>query len=918
MIEKNIVITNAHVNNLKNIDIKIPRNKLVVITGISGSGKTSLAFDTIFAEGQRRYVESLSSYARQFLNRVDKPNVDYISGVSPSIAVDQKRNTKNPRSSVGSVTELYDYLKLLFSRIGQTISPKSGEVVKRESEKDVISFLTKQKHNSKYIIYFNQKIKTSLYKRQLEILLQKGFTRILESSKIKYVEDLINKTPKKTIDVLLDRGKVNPIDESTQFKIIDVVKKGFFEGKGKIIVKIEDGKKKIFSNLFEKDGFKFIEPSLNFFNSNSPFGACKNCSGFGNTLGVDKGLIIPNENISVYGGAVAPWRTNKMSRWLNPLILNNNIFKFPIHKPYNKLSEKELDILWNGKAAFKGINRFFDYLSSKKHKIQYRVMASRYKGKTTCNECLGTGIRKEASYVKIMNKSIQELLTTPIEDLLVFFKDLKLNDTKKKISSRIISELILRLELVNQVGLGYLTLNRKTNTLSGGEFQRIKLTTALGSPLVGSLYVLDEPTIGLHPHDTFKLIRILKYLRDIGNSVLVVEHDADMIKSSDYLIDIGPKAGINGGEIMFQGNPKELKAESCLTGRFIAKSDIQLNKKSKKILKKIIIKNARENNLKNLNIPIPLGVFVVVTGVSGSGKSTLVNNVLYSNLAKSFGRKSDRIGKCDSIEGDLDYISNIEIVTQNSLGISSRSNPVTYTKTYDIIRKIFSDQKKAKRLNLKPSHFSFNVEGGRCVECLGEGVKKIEMQFMADIILECEECKGKRFNKSVLSIKYNKKNIFEVLNLTIDEAINFFEENNQIIKKLKSLKEVGLGYLKLGQQTSTLSGGEAQRLKLASFLDLTKSKKETNSLFILDEPTTGLHYYDIEKLLISINKLVESGNSVICIEHNLEVIRHSDWVIDLGPSGGKNGGNICFQGTPRDLIKKKQNLTAMYLGNKII
>ena len=916
--EKHIVITNARVNNLKNIDIKIPRNKLVVITGISGSGKTSLAFDTIFAEGQRRYVESLSSYARQFLNRVDKPNVDFISGVSPSIAVDQKRNTRNPRSTVGSVTELYDYLKLLFSRIGETISPKSGEKVKKESEKDVISFLTKQKKNSKYIISFNQDIKPSVYNRELEVLLQKGFTRILESSRVSYIEDIINKNPKKKIEVLLDRGKTNPLDENTQFKIIDIVKKGFFEGKGKIQVKIDNDKRRSFSNLFEKDGIRFHEPILNFFNNNSPFGACKNCSGFGNTLGIDKRLIIPNENLSVYGGAVAPWRTNKMSRWLNPLISNNNIFNFSIHKPYNKLSPKEIDMLWNGKGVFKGIYKFFDYLSSKKHKIQYRVMASRYKGKTTCSECLGTGIRKEASYVKIKNKSIQELLTTPIEELLLFFKELNLGNNKKKVSSRIISELTLRLELVNQVGLGYLTLNRKSNTLSGGEFQRIKLTTALGSPLVGSLYVLDEPTIGLHPHDTFKLIKILKYLRDIGNSVLVVEHDADMINSSDYLIDIGPKAGLNGGEIMFQGRPKTLKAESCLTGQFIKKTSIQLNKKPKKILKKIKINNARENNLKNLNISIPLGVFVVVTGVSGSGKSTLVNNILYSNLAKRFGRKSDIIGKCDSIEGDLNFISDIEIVTQNSLGISSRSNPVTYTKTYDIIRKIFSDQKKAKNLNLKPSHFSFNLDGGRCSECLGEGIKKIEMQFMADIILECDNCKGKRFNKTVLSIKYKNKNIFDVLNLTVDEAILFFDENNQIIKKLKSLKEVGLGYLKLGQQTSTLSGGEAQRLKLASFLDLTKSKKEINSLFILDEPTTGLHYYDIEKLLISIKKLVDSGNSVICIEHNLEVIRHSDWIIDLGPSGGKNGGEVCFQGTPKDLMKKKNNITSMYLDNKLV
>ena len=917
MKKKFIIIKNARVNNLKNISVKIPRHKLVIITGVSGSGKTSLAFDTIFAEGQRQYVESLSSYARQFLNRVEKPNVDYISGISPSIAVDQKRNIKNPRSTVGSITEIYDYLKLLYAKAGEIRSPVSGNLVKKDTEQDVIRFFKTIKQGSKYIISFTKELVESQYKRELEILLQKGFFRAVEPSGIINIEDILFSKPQKSIEVLLDRGIVDEKDENFKFKILDACKKGFFEGKGSLFVTLLNGDKKCFVNRLEMDGITFIKPSVQFFSSNNPLGACSMCSGFGNILGIDKKLIIPNRQLSVYGGAVVPWRSTKMNRWLQPLISNNDVIKFSIHKPYNQLTEREIDVLWNGHNDFKGIYKFFNYLESKKHKIQYRVLSSRYKGKTMCAECLGTGIRKEASYIKINKKSIQELLKLPVEGLLLFIRKQTFNSFKQKFTKRILSELTLRLKLLNKVGLGYLSLTRKTNTLSGGEFQRIKLTTALGSPLVGSLYVLDEPTIGLHPHNTKQLISILKYLRDLGNTVLVVEHDVDVIKSSDYIIDIGPKAGSNGGNIIFQGKIQSLNSKTSLTGKFLYKTNTTFNTKPKHSFNKIVINNATENNLKNLTINIPLGIFVVVTGVSGSGKSTLVNNVLFSNLVRRFGRKSEYLGKCDSIEGDLNFINNVEIVNQKSIGISTRSNPATYTKTYEIIRQLFADQKKAINLNLNPSHFSFNVEGGRCSVCLGEGIRRIEMQFMADIILECEECKGKRFNQTVLSVKYNNKNIFDVLNLTIDEANIFFKDQPVITKKLLSLKEVGLGYLKLGQQTSSLSGGESQRLKLATFLDLTKNKKHTNSLYILDEPTTGLHYYDIENLLLSIKQLVNAGHSVVCIEHNLEIIRQSDWVIDLGPGGGKKGGSVCFEGTPKELSKVKNNKTANYIKNKI-
>ncbi len=916
MKQKFIIIKNARVNNLKNISIKIPRYKLVIITGVSGSGKTSLAFDTIFAEGQRQYVESLSSYARQFLNRIEKPNVDYISGISPSVAVDQKRNIKNPRSTVGSITEVYDYLKLLYAKAGEIRSPVSGGLVKEQTEQDVVSFFKTAKKGSGYIISFKKELVKSHYQRELEILLQKGFSRIVDSSGIINIEDILFSKPKKSIEVLLDRGIVDEKDENFKFKIIDVSKKGFFEGKGSLFVTLLNGEKKCFLNKLEMDGITFIKPSVQFFSSSNPFGACSKCSGFGNILGIDENLIIPNKQLSVYGGAVVPWRSKKMNRWLSPLISNSDIIKFSIHKPYNQLTEREIDILWNGQNDFKGVYKFFNYLDSKKHKIQYRVLSSRYKGKTLCSECLGTGIRKEASYIKIHKKSIQELLNLPIEELLKFIRKNTFNFFKKKITERILSELILRLELLNKIGLGYLSLNRKTNTLSGGEFQRIKLTTALGSPLVGSLYVLDEPTIGLHPYNTEQLILILKHLRDLGNTVLVVEHDADVIKSSDYIIDIGPKAGSNGGNVIFQGKIQSLNSQTSLTGKFLYKTTKTFNTKPKKSFNKIVINNATENNLKNLTINIPLGIFVVVTGVSGSGKSTLVNNVLFSNLVRRFGRKSEYVGKCDSLEGDLNFITNVEIVNQKSLGISSRSNPATYTKTYEIIRQLFANQKKARNLNLQPSHFSFNVDGGRCSVCLGEGLKRIEMQFMADLTLECEECKGKRFNKIVLSVKYNKKNIFDVLNLTIDEASVFFKDHSLITKKLFSLKEVGLGYLKLGQQTSSLSGGESQRLKLATFLDLTKNQQHNNSLYILDEPTTGLHYYDIENLLLSIKKLVNAGNSIVCIEHNLEIIRQSDWIIDLGPGGGNKGGVVCFEGTPKEL-SQTNNKTANYIKNKI-
>ena len=915
---KNIIIKNARVNNLKNVTVTIPRNKFVVISGVSGSGKSSLAFDTIFAEGQRKYIESLSSYARQFLKRMDKPNVDFIEGLSPAIAVDQKRNNKNPRSTVGTLSEVYDYLKLLYLNIGKTISPVSGNEVKKETPDDVLSFISRY-DKEKYYISINRNSTKQTFSRDLEILLNKGFTRIIIENQFYTIESLLDK--KKTYtsyNVLIDRGVVSSGDESFNFKIIEVCKEGFFEGGGRLEVSIPKVKSREFSNKFELDGVSFIEPTLNLFSFNNPYGACSGCGGFGNVLGFDKNKIIPNEKLSVYSNCIVPWRTEKMKVWLKPLIENNKSLGVDIHKPYFELSDKEKNIIWDGGQNFKGINAFLSYLERKSYKIQYRIIASRYKGKTLCESCNGTGIREEAKNVRINNKNIIDIVLSPIEKILRFFKKIDLTENEQKLSNRALQEILSRLNYINNIGLGYLTLNRKVNTLSGGEFQRIKLATSLGSSLVGSLYVLDEPTVGLHPHNTKKLIEILRSLKEIGNTVIVVEHDEEVILSSDFLVDIGPGAGNNGGKIVFSGPTSSISNKSKgPTSEFIFNKKTYKSLNTRSFQKQIILNNASENNLKNINVDIPLECLVVVTGVSGSGKSTLIKQILYPAIAKRLDKKYEKEGKYDSIGGDVNSIKDIEIVDQNPIGRSSRSNPATYSKAYDGIRKLFAQEGEKVDKQIKPSDFSFNVDGGRCEECLGEGVKKIEMQFMADLFLECDACKGKRFKKNILEVKYQEKNIFDVLELTIEEALSFFSASAAIQKKLKPMNDVGLGYLRLGQSSSTLSGGEAQRLKLASYLIEEKSS-QNNSLFIFDEPTSGLHNKDISYFMSSISRLIDMGNSVIIIEHNTELIKQADWIIDMGPDGGENGGQICFKGTPFNLIKTKNNKTAKYLKKQFV
>ena len=915
---KNIVIKNARVNNLKNISLTIPRNQFVVISGVSGSGKSSLAFDTIFAEGQRKYIESLSSYARQFLKRMDKPNVDFIEGLSPAIAVDQKRNNKNPRSTVGTLSEVYDYLKLLYLNIGKTISPISGNVVKKETPDDVLNFLSKY-DKEKYYISIQKISKKNTFKRDLEILLNKGFSRLIIEDQFYTIESLLDKkTTYLSYDVLIDRGVVSSGDESFDFKIIEVCKEGFFEGRGRITVTIPKVNTRDFSNKFELDGITFIEPTLNLFSFNNPYGACSGCGGFGNVLGFDKSKIIPNESLSLYSNCIVPWRTEKMKVWLKPLIENNKSIGVDIHKPYFDLSEREKKIVWEGAGSFKGINSFLSYLERKSYKIQYRIIASRYKGKTLCSACEGTGIREEAKNVKINNKNLLEIVLSPVENILKFFQNISLTENETKLSKRALHEILTRLNYINNIGLGYLTLNRKVNTLSGGEFQRIKLATSLGSSLVGSLYVLDEPTVGLHPHNTKRLIEILHDLKEIGNTVIVVEHDEEVILSSDFLVDIGPGAGNNGGEIVFSGPTSSIsKKTKGPTSEFIFNKKVFNDPVIRNHQKEIHINNAHENNLKNINIKIPLECLVVVTGVSGSGKSTLIKQILYPAIAKVLDKKYDNEGKYDSIGGDINTLKNIEIVDQNPIGRSSRSNPATYSKAYDGIRKIFAQEGEKIDSQIKPSDFSFNVDGGRCDDCLGEGVKKIEMQFMADLFLECSACKGKRFKKNILEVKHNGKNIHDVLELTIEQAIQFFSSASTILKKLKPMFDVGLGYLRLGQSSSTLSGGEAQRLKLASYLIEEKSP-QNNSLYIFDEPTSGLHNKDIAYFMSSISRLIDMGNSVVIIEHNTELIKQADWIIDMGPEGGDKGGEICYQGTPIDLIKIKNNKTAKYLKNQFV
>lgn len=918
-----IIIKNARVNNLKSLSVAIPRNKFVVITGLSGSGKSSLAFDTLFAEGQRMYVESLSSYARQFLGRMEKPDVEYIKGVAPAIAIQQKVNTKNPRSTVGTTTEIYDYLKLLFSRIGKTYSPISGKEVKHNTVTDIVDYVLSFEEGDKVMISCPLQIERGRkIEQELELLLQKGYTRILINGEVFFVEELIGekKVPKGKYEILIDRVTVRKDDEDNQFRIADSVQTALYEGHGDCKITVPEKVTKEFSDRFELDGMSFELPSVNFFSFNNPFGACKTCEGFGNVMGIDHDLVIPDKEMSVYEGAIAPWRGESSRQWLEPLLKKGIEFDFPIHRSYNELTEKEQKLIWTGNKYFQGLNAFFEDLETKTYKIQYRVMLSRFRGRTTCPDCKGTRLRKDASYVKIKEKSITDLVLMPIEDALDFFNKLDLAEYEAKVANRLLKEIQSRLDYMDQVGLGYLTLNRLTSSLSGGEFQRIKLATSLGSALVGSMYILDEPSIGLHPRDTDRLVGVLKSLRDMGNTVIVVEHEEKVMKASDQIIDIGPDAGVHGGELLFQGPIEELiSSANTYTAKYLRGEEKIFIKNGNRSWKDfILVKGARENNLKNLTVKFPLNTLTVVTGVSGSGKSTLIKKVLYPALGKMLGTVIDESGKYDRIEGDYKSINQIEFVDQNPIGKSSRSNPVTYVKAYDAIRTLFSELPLSKQRNYKPAFFSFNVDGGRCEACAGEGTTTVEMQFMADIHLLCESCKGKRFKNEILDVKYRDKDISEVLDLTIHEALEYFKGKTQIINKLQPLQEVGLGYIGMGQSSNTLSGGEAQRVKLASFLGKGGTKSGDHILFIFDEPTTGLHFHDISKLLHSINALIDQGHSVIIIEHNTEVIKSADWVIDLGPEGGHKGGYLTFAGTPEDMMREKDNYTAKFLRESFV
>ena len=919
--KSHIIVKGARVNNLKNLDVAIPRNQLVVITGLSGSGKSSLAFDTLFAEGQRKYVESLSSYARQFLGRMEKPEVDYIKGISPAVAIEQKVNTRNPRSTVGTSTEIYDYLKLLFARIGKTISPISGKVVKKDSVTTVVNAINESEEGTKFMVSTPLELTNGRsLEEEFNILLSKGFTRILNKEDMQYIEEVDpQKLSPADVEILIDRLSVNKEDEDATFRLGDSVQTAFFEGHGSCHVHFPGKGVTKYSDRFELDDMIFEEPSVNLFSFNNPYGACRRCEGFGNVLGIDPDLVIPDRNLSVFENAIVPWRSENMKKWVQPLIEMAMDIDFPIHRSIKELTDEQYQLLWNGIGNFKGIHAYFSFLESKLHKIQYRVMLSRYRGKTTCPECNGTRLRKDAGYVKIQNHSITDLVLMPIAKSLEFFNSLELSDYEQKVAKRILKEITNRLAYMHEVGLGYLTLNRLTSTLSGGEYQRIKLATSLGSALVGSMYILDEPSIGLHPRDTARLGNVLFTLRNLGNTVIVVEHEEEVMRRADQIVDIGPAAGTHGGELVFQGNwEKILKEKDSVTARFLNGTEfIEVPQKRRKWSKSILIKEARENNLKYINAEIPLGVLTCVTGVSGSGKSTLIRKILYPALGKIFGITGEETGKFGELGGDYNLVDKLEMIDQNPLGRSSRSNPVTYVKAYDNIRALFADQKEAKQRGLKPAHFSFNVEGGRCETCQGEGEVKIEMQFMADLHLTCEECKGKRFKEEVLEISFKEKNIADILDMTIEESLEFFSENKAISSKLKPLDDVGLGYVKLGQSSNSLSGGEAQRVKLASFLGRGPSAKNEKVLFIFDEPTTGLHFKDIEKLLKSINALVDQDNTVVIIEHNMEVIKSADWIIDLGPEGGDQGGEICFAGTPEEMITIQGNYTADFLREKL-
>lgn len=920
-----ISIVGAKAHNLKNISVDIPRNKLVVITGVSGSGKSSLAFDTLFAEGQRRYVESLSAYARQFLGKLDKPQVDSITGISPAIAIEQKTISRNPRSTVGTTTEVYDYLRILFARAGRTYSPVSGEEVKRHKVADVIDYLNKHEAGTKAQLLAPFNCDNRDLRTTLELLGKQGFSRVRINSEIVQITDALNELPDVLdFELLIDRIVVDPTHDDNNSRISDSVQTAFFEGEGKCIVEVigQKVKRKSFSNIFELDGITFERPSPNFFSFNTPLGACKQCEGFGSVIGIDPELVIPNKGLSVYENAIVCWKGDKMSKWKDKLIATASEFGFPVHRPIHELTAEQQELLWTGNKHFRGINAFFKYVEKKQYKIQYRVMLSRYRGKTPCPECNGNRIRKDASYVKIGGKSISELLVIPIAECLDFFKNLSLNKHDAAIAKRLLIEITNRLQFLCDVGLGYLTLNRAAATLSGGESQRINLATSLGSSLVGSMYILDEPSIGLHSRDTERLIGVLESLRDLGNTVVVVEHDEDIMNCSDRVIDMGPEAGTLGGEVIFAGDHNALmKEEKSLTARYLTqKEEIPVPSSRRKWKDHILITGARENNLQSIDVKIPLGVLVVVTGVSGSGKSTLVKSILYPALTKHLGGYGSRVGDYDTLDGSFKRITDVEFIDQNPIGKSSRSNPVTYVKAYDEIRNLYAKQQVSKVNGYKPKHFSFNVEGGRCEMCQGEGEVTVEMQFMADIKLKCESCHGKRFKDEVLEVTYREKSIADILDMTIDEAIAHFEEggttyDNKVVAKLMPLQDVGLGYVALGQSSSTLSGGEAQRIKLASFLG--KERTEGSKLFIFDEPTTGLHFHDIRKLLAALNALIKQGHSIVIIEHNMEIIKCADWLIDLGPEGGEAGGKVVFEGTPEELVNCKESYTAEYLKGKL-
>ncbi|WP_372773803.1 excinuclease ABC subunit UvrA [Mangrovibacterium sp.] len=925
---QNIHIKGARVHNLKNVELQIPRNKFIVVTGLSGSGKSSLAFDTLYAEGQRRYVESLSSYARQFLGRINKPEVDFIKGIPPAIAIEQKVNSRNPRSTVGTSTEIYDYLKLLYARIGKTISPVSNTEVKRHQVGDVVDFMCSFAEETRMLVCAPLRPKNGRsIMEEAELLLQQGFSRIETANGIERIDELLKKEKSSVCsddcNLVIDRLQASRDDDNVS-RMADSAQTAFFEGHGECIVKVytENGTlEQHFSNLFEADGIEFEEPTEHMFSFNNPIGACPACEGYGKVIGIDEDLVIPNKALSIYQEAVACWKGESMKAYKEALIQAADKFNFPIHKPYYELSQEQQELLWKGNKYFEGLNDFFKMLESNSYKIQYRVMLARYRGKTTCPECKGTRLKKTASYVKVSGTAIQDLVLIPVNELQEFFKNIQLSEHERNVAKRILIEITSRLNFLCDVGLGYLTLNRLSSTLSGGESQRINLATSLGSSLVGSLYILDEPSIGLHPKDTERLIDVLQKLKKIGNTVLVVEHDEEIIRAADQIIDIGPMAGTHGGELVFQGDHKALlEAKNSLTADYLTgRKRIETPKIRRKWNDFIEVIGARENNLQNITVKFPLNTMTAVTGVSGSGKSTLVSKILYPGLAKIFGTVSDKTGQHDAIKGDFKRLTGIEFVDQNPIGKSSRSNPVTYLKAYDEIRKLYSELQASKYQGFKPAHFSFNVDGGRCEECQGEGEINVEMQFMADVHLVCESCNGKRFKDEILEVQYRGKNIFDVLEMTINEAIEFFaagkgSTEKKIAHKLQPLQDVGLGYVKLGQSSSTLSGGESQRVKLAAFL---AKEKDSPTLFIFDEPTTGLHFHDINILLVSFNALIARGHSIIIIEHNLDVIKSADWVIDLGPEGGKNGGKIVFEGTPEQLAKASNSFTGQALIEKL-